>query len=319
MKKALIIAVVLGLCLTQIVPVYGQGQYREYYIYGKVTDTENNPLNKVKINLKDTNTNRKYGTKSNKDGEFKLAGLPHGVYEVAMILDGFQVRTDEWRFEAPQTRMQKVDVKTTVMVSQAKLLEIERSKTVEGWFKEATEKVRKQDFDGAQLLLDKMLAQNPDDANARYLMGLCFMNRQKIAEAIEQFQAVIKATPAFAGAHYQLGIGFQKNGQMDKALESYKKALELEPGNMVSLYNSGIILYESDRTEEAVAYFKKALQLKPGAPEILEMAGLCYLKLEQYDNALDFLGKAVEASKDPRKVKSLGELVNDLKLQLNVK
>ncbi len=313
-SNALIIISLLVLMVALAVPAHAQ--YREYYIYGKVVDTEKQPLHNVKITLRDVATSRSYGTKTNKKGEFKLAGLPHGVYSVHMTKEGYRDRTDEWRFTTPQTRMQKVDVKTSTMVSELKLNQIKRSKKLEGFFSEAREKVRKRDFDGAQAILDKLLAEEPNDSNAIYLMGLCHLSKQKLSEAIAQFKRVAELTPDFAGAYYQLGIALQKNGQKEDALTSYQKALKLDPNNLVSLFNSGLILYQLNRAAEAVDYFKKALELKPGAPESLEMVGICYVKMQKYEDALDYLVKAANAATDPEKTKSISELVKDLKTQL---
>jgi tetratricopeptide (TPR) repeat protein len=316
-KQNLVIAVIVSMvCIGSTLPAHAQSQYREYYIHGQVVDTDKNPLPKVKITLQDTNTSRKYGTKTNKKGEFRLAGLPHGIYSVTMEKEGYQTRTDEWRFETPQNRMQKVKVKTTVMVSEGVLKEMKRSKKLEEMFQAASEMVRKRDFESALEVLDKMLAEKADDSNALYLKGICLINKQRHPEAVVTLSKVVQLSPSFAGAHFQLGVALQRSGEMEKALVSYQKGLKLEPKNLMGVYNSGIILYGLNKSHDAVAYFEDALLLKPGDPDILEMAGLCYLKLEKYDKALEYLEKAKEAAKDPEKIKSLEELVNDLKKQL---
>lgn len=303
--------IILGLLF--VVPLHGQ--YREYYIYGKVTDHTNQPLEKVQIALQDIETSRNYGTKTDKNGEFKLAGLPHGVYSVTISKEGYKTRTDEWRFEAPQDRMQKVEVKTTVLVSEQVVKEIERSKQMEGLFKEATEKTRAQDFDSAIKLLQKILSENPQDANALYLQGVCLLNKQQVPEAIDTFSTVIQLTPNFAGAYYQLGIAYQKDRENEKALTNYQKALALEPQNLISLYNGGLILFEFGRIDEAITYFERALKVKADAPEILEVIGMSYLKKEEYPKTIEYLERAKKAYTDENKIKALDELITTLKKQ----
>ena len=58
------------------------------------------------------------------------------------------------------------------------------------------------------------------------------------------------------------------------------------------------------------------MAIKPGSPEILEMAGLSYIQKENYSKALEYLEKAKAASTDPQKIKSLEELIKELKLQI---
>jgi tetratricopeptide (TPR) repeat protein len=311
----IVILITLSLSLVSVLPCWGQ-QYREYYIYGKIVDENQQPIAKVFITLRDVETSRGYNTKTNKKGEFKLAGLPHGIYSVTMEKEGYRTRTDEWRFETPQNRMQKVDLKTIVMASESKIQQMELNKELGDHLQGATTKIREKDFDGAIKILEKMLDKKPDDANALYLLGICYLNEKMLTQAIESFTEVTRLNPSFAGGHYQLGISYQQSDEKEKALASYQKALELEPDNLVSLYNSGLILYGMNRAPEAVTYFEKALKIKPGSPEILEMAGLCYIQKENYAKALEYLEKAKAASTDPEKIKSLEELVKELNQQV---
>jgi Flp pilus assembly protein TadD len=311
----LFVLITLFLSLVAVPPCWGQ-QYREYYFYGKVVDENRQPITEVIITLRDVETSRGYKTKTDKKGEFKLAGLPHGIYSVTMEKEGYHTRTDEWRFETPKDRMQKVDMKTIVMASESKIQQMELDKELGEHLQGATAKIRERDFDGAIGILEKMLDKKPDDANALYLEGICYLNKKMLPRAIESFIKVTQLNPSFAGGHYQLGICYQQSDETEKALSSYQKALELEPDNLVSLYNSGLILYGMNRAPEAVIYFEKALIIKPGSPEILEMAGLCYIQQENYAKALEYLEKARAASTDPEKIKSLGELVKELQEQV---
>jgi hypothetical protein len=100
-------------------------QHREYYVRGKVVDSDKKPLQDVEIRLRDAATSRSYDIRTDKEGAFKFAGLPHGVYAVTFTLDGYAPKTDEWKLDAPQDRMQRVDIPDVVLVSQARVQEIE--------------------------------------------------------------------------------------------------------------------------------------------------------------------------------------------------
>ncbi len=208
--KGLLIISILIATLLFTLPAYAQ--YREYYIYGKVVDTDQQPLAKVNIKLRNLGTSRSYSTKTNKKGQFKLAGLSHGIYEVTMSKEGYETRSDEWRFETHQERMQKVEVKTTTMISASKLKELKRSKKLQGLFNEATEKVRSNDFDGAMKVLETMLAEKADDSNAMYLLGICYFNKGKVREAIVLLIEVVNMALGFTCAHFQLGVSHQVKG-----------------------------------------------------------------------------------------------------------
>ncbi|MCK7483877.1 MAG: hypothetical protein M0C28_47975 [Candidatus Moduliflexus flocculans] len=70
--------------------------------------------------------------KTKKDGTFKYVGLPHGIYQVAFRKEGFAEKTDEWKFEAPQDQMLKVEIPPVVMVSQEVLAEAEKMQQAAG-------------------------------------------------------------------------------------------------------------------------------------------------------------------------------------------
>ncbi len=310
-RNLFVMLMVLSLCVVFVLPC--SAQYREYYIHGKVVDSEKQPLAKVKISLRDLKFSRGFSTKTNKEGKFKLAGLPHGVYQVTMEKEGYRTRTDEWKFVTPQPRIKKVHVKTTVMVLETKLKEMETAKEMGDHLTGATEKIREQDFDGALALLEKIQAKNPEDANALYLMGVCYFKKKMLPEAMERFVKVIELAPSFPSSYYQLGNCYMQKGEKDKALENYQKGLELKPGHFIALFNGGLILYEKGKHDEALDYFVKALAIQPDSPAMLEFSGLCYLQKEDYTKAREYLEKAKAAYKDPQKIKSLEELINGLK------
>jgi tetratricopeptide (TPR) repeat protein len=298
----------------QVLP--GSGQYREYFIYGKVLDPQKNPIAGVEIRLQDVNTSRSYNIKSNKEGEFKFVGLPHGVYKVVFKKEGYATKEDEWKFETPQDRMQKVEVPAVVLVSQAQIQEVERLKEMQSEVKEAAEKIKQKDFDGAISLSKKVLEKNPKDPNALYLIGISYARKKMYAEAGDSLTQVTQLNPNFPPAYFELGVCYQQQNELNKALEYYQKTLDLDTANVDSAYNSGLILFGQNRVDEALARFEKALSLKPDDPAFLEMAGRCYIHQANFQKAIDYLEKAKTGYADPEKTKFLDELITKLKEQI---
>src|SRR4030043_2360518 len=113
-------------------PLPGSGQYREYYLYGKVLDTQKNPLEGVEITVRDVLSNRSYTVKTKKDGAFKFAGLPNATYKVVFKKEGYAAKEDEWNFSTPQDAMQKIEIPTVVLATQAQVEEAAQMKEMEG-------------------------------------------------------------------------------------------------------------------------------------------------------------------------------------------
>jgi tetratricopeptide (TPR) repeat protein len=314
-RKIIILGFVLSLfCMVLFLPSFGQ--YREYYIYGKVVDTNSKPVEGVKITLQDKNSSRGYSVKTNKKGEYKLIGLPHGIYSVAIEKEGYETKTDEWDFNIPQDRMQKVEMETIVMVTRDQFSEFKRAKQAEADFKEATEKMQQEDFDAAVEILKRMVTDNPRDANAFYLLGIAYMKKQMYPEAIEALTKVTELTPSFAGSFHQLGLCYQQQHEKERALQYFEKALERKPDSVDSLYNAGLILFELSRIPEALTHFEKALEQSPDDPEFLEMAGRCYIHQGDYAKAIDYLEKAKGLSTDQGKIDFLDQLITKIKEQI---
>lgn len=295
----------------------GFGQYREYYLSGKIIDTQKKPLEGVEISLRDVATSRSYYMQTKKDGQFKFVGLPHGVYKVVFKKNGYAMKEDEWKFETPQPTLEKVEIPPVTMVSQEVAQEGERLKAAESGVATALEKIRQGDYDGAMTVLKPVLQKNPRNSNALYLIGLAYLRKNMLAEASAAFLQVTALAPRFAPAYYQLGVCHQQQKEPEKALEFYLRAMELDPANPDSPYYAGMILFGMSRIDEALALFEKTLGLKPDDPAALEMAGRCYAHQANFPKAVEYLEKAKAGFvTDPEHVKFLDGLITNLKEQI---
>jgi len=309
-RSAATIATVLA---TLALASSGQAQYREYYAHGRVLDAQKKPIPDVEITLLDASTSRRFHMKTDQKGEFRFAGLPHAVYEVTFAREGYVTGKDKWEFNAPQERMQKVEVPDVVLASQAQVQEVQRFEGAKVGVEEAAEKLRKGDLDGAISGLQKVLEKSPQDSNALFYLGLGYAGKKMYAEAVGPLTRVTELTPAFPGAYFELGVCYRALGDLKKALESYDKNLELEPDNAHGLYNSGLILFETSRVDEALVRFERGLASQPDDAGLLEMTGRCYIHDAKFQAAVERLEKARTATTDPGKLAFLDELIRNAK------
>jgi tetratricopeptide (TPR) repeat protein len=312
-SRALSSLIVLAV-LILFAPAYGQ--YREYYFYGRVMDIHKEPLPGVDIILRDVETSRSYSVKTNAKGEFKFAGLPHGVYTVVFKKEGYAPKEDEWRFQTPQDTMQKVEIPPVTLVSVEDVKEAQRLKEMQGIVKDAADKISQKEYDGAIALLKEALEKDPNDVNARYLLGLSYARKKMLPEAIDALTKVIESNPKFPPAYFELAVCYQQQDELDKALELYGKTLELDANNPDAAYNSGLILFRKNRVDEALVFFEKALTLRPDDPVYLEMAGRCYINQAQFEKAIEYLEKAKAGYTDQERIKFLDDLIAKLKEQI---
>ena len=309
---ARISAVLLALALAATV----SGQYREYYIVGKVIDPQKNPVEGVEVTLRDIESSRSFTLRTKKDGEFKFAGLPRGDYRVVFTKAGYASKEDEWKLLTPQAKMEKVEIPPVVMATEEFVQQVDRLKEAEAGVKAGSEKIRQGDYDGALAALKIVLDKNPQDPNALYLSGMAYLRKNMIPEASAAFLKVTELSPKFAAAHYQLGVCYERQQDPGKALEAYKKANDLDPTNADVAYNMGLILFGQGRIDEALPRFEQALALRPNDPAYLEMAGRCYINKADFPKAVDYLERARAGITDPDRIKFLGELIDTLRAQI---
>lgn len=309
---ARISAVLLALTLAATV----SGQYREYYIVGKVIDPQKNPVEGVEVTLRDVESSRSFTLRTKKNGEFRFAGLPRGDYRVVFTKAGYASKEDEWKLMTPQTKMEKVEIPPVVMATEQLVQEVERLKEAEAGIKLGADKLRQGDYDGTLAAAKTVLDKNPQDPNALYLTGMAYLRKNMVPEASAAFLKVTEISPKFAAAHYQLGVCYQRQQEPEKALAAYQRSIDLEPSNSDVLYNMGLVLFGLGRIDEALPRFEQALAQRPDDPAYLEMAGRCYINKADFPKAVAYLEKAKAGTTDPDRIKFLGDLIDTLKAQI---
>jgi tetratricopeptide (TPR) repeat protein len=161
-----------------------------------------------------------------------------GLRTLTFAREGYVTGHDRWEFNAPQDRMQRVEVPDVVLASQAQVQEVQRFEGAKVGVEEAAEKLRKGDLDGALAALEKVLEKSPQDPNALFYLGLAYAGKKMYAEAVGPLTRVTELSPAFPGAYFELGVSYRALGDPKKALEFYDKNLELDPDNAHCLYSS---------------------------------------------------------------------------------
>jgi predicted O-linked N-acetylglucosamine transferase (SPINDLY family) len=149
----------------------------------------------------------------------------------------------------------------------------------------------------AEGLYWEVLTADPDDADARHLMGVLAhqIGRDDVAigyiesalalkpdrpdfhsnlaeacralgryaDAAVHFQQALLLEPDFADAHNNYGLLLQAQGQQDEAIGHYQRALELVPDFPEAHNNLGNVFKEQRRLDEAVVQYRTALALQP--------------------------------------------------------
>jgi tetratricopeptide (TPR) repeat protein len=198
----------------------------------------------------------------------------------------------------------------------------------------------------AEQIYRKILAVEPDHADALHLLGViagqvgnhaaavqyisrairlkghaaAFHNnlgnalraQGKLDEAVAAYRRALQLQPRDAEAHNNLGNALKDQGKLDEAVACCRRALELQPDSAEAHNNLGLVLKDQGKLEEAVACCRRALQLKPEFAEAHNNLGLVLVDQGKLDEAAACYRRALELKPDSAEAHSnLGNVLRE--------
>lgn len=140
---------------------------------------------------------------------------------------------------------------------------------------------------------------------ARYNLGIAYLNAAQYKEAIHEFEAVIQLDAACIDAHCGLSCAYLELNELDKAETSalaalslnsdYPSALSLVDAVKNSRYDNGITYLNDERYNEAVSTFQKIATLDPDFKQVHYNLGRSYIGLKEFGKAIDSLKSAIDS------------------------
>jgi Flp pilus assembly protein TadD len=119
----------------------------------------------------------------------------------------------------------------------------------------------------AERLLQRAVLIAPNDSSSRNALGLCLLRLERPAEALVQFEALLKLDPSLPYAHASHGNTLLALGDITEAEASYQRALAIDANQGIALAGLAHIASRRGAYPEARAWAEKALTLVPGFPD----------------------------------------------------
>lgn len=94
-------------------------------------------------------------------------------------------------------------------------------------------------------------------------LGIIFLAKGRLDDAISSLQAAIDLRPENAPAHDNLAKALLQKGQVAEAMVHYRKFLELEPENVEARNTLGTALIQQGKLREAIGQWQDALAIQP--------------------------------------------------------
>lgn len=75
-------------------------------------------------------------------------------------------------------------------------------------------------------ILQSLLAQNPNDAFARYGLAMEYVKASRLEQAVAEFRAVLANDPNYCYAYFHGGQTLEKIGLVDEARKMYESGID---------------------------------------------------------------------------------------------
>jgi tetratricopeptide (TPR) repeat protein len=131
------------------------------------------------------------------------------------------------------------------------------------------------------------------NADANYVLGLCYLNANHFDEARLAFADQFAVSADSGAAYLLLGKMLMQANLPEAAAEAAKKALALTPKLALAHFMLGeFYLFKSD-TDQALREFEQEREINPANFAVYDRLGDLYTRTGQYQQAQEALAKAI--------------------------
>ena len=145
----------------------------------------------------------------------------------------------------------------------------------------------------AARLYGEVLAVNPNQLDALYLLGFVHFQRGEFAAALAHYDRALSLKPDFFDALAARGAALSSLERHEDALVAYDKVVAARPDHAQTWSNRGNALLALARGTEALASYDRALRLNRDYPDAWRNRGIALLQLARLHEALASFDKAL--------------------------
>lgn len=153
-------------------------------------------------------------------------------------------------------------------------------------------------IDEAEPTYRRILAEQPDNAEALHMLGVVHLQKQLLNDALSLFKEAISRNGDDARYHNNLGNALMGLGRREEAISAFRQALAVDPNFLIARCNCGFALFEAQRFSEAAHEYAAVLDEDPGNRAALTNFGVMLMKQGRFSEAERYFRRGLESSAD---------------------
>lgn len=148
------------------------------------------------------------------------------------------------------------------------------------------------EYEEALTYFKKAAEASPDDPDAWYGLGSCYVGLDRPDEAIAAYKRPIEQDPDNESAHFILAMYYKTIGQFEQVIPTLLEVIRIDPANLRAQFELGRAYGELDRTGEQIKTFKEILDHQPDhIPTLLDL-GATLGKTGHFEEAMALFTQA---------------------------
>jgi arylsulfatase A-like enzyme/Tfp pilus assembly protein PilF len=171
-------------------------------------------------------------------------------------------------------------------------------------------------LDSADKEIDKVIFNDPDNAEAHYLKGVIAGRRGELKESLSSYRKVIALKPDHIMALNNMGMILAQRGELDSSLTILLKALEIDSTFGHIHANLGNHHHMVGDLEGALLEWEKALRLDDSLTHLHLTLGETYITDGEYAKAIDHYNAYIASNPHPFTASRLKGVISELEERL---
>lgn len=150
----------------------------------------------------------------------------------------------------------------------------------------------------AEPIYEKVLASEPDNADALFLLATVRLGHKEFEEAVTLLQRLTTAHPEYAEAWSNLGSALTGANRSEDAMAAFHRALDLNPTLSDTHYHLAQLHASLREWMNAAQHFRRAVGYDPSHGQAYTELAKCHYELGEYEEAMSACHSALMINKN---------------------